>query len=148
MHLPEALHGLRTQSTTRSLAIRGVECNEGVRQFADDSALLLEIGAMVREVLEIQRGTVKPYYGVAEAAKLLGRKEYTVRSYIREGRLRAERLAGCGPKGRLLIPRDSLMSLIEGRCNPAKESVLAGIKSGMTVVEPTIAKDQGEAHDQ
>lgn len=81
---------------------------------ADCHTLLVAILEKLAELQETLHGTAKAYFTVAEAAKLLGRSEYTVRRYVAEKRLSAERVVGTGPRGRLLIPRESLMLLIKG----------------------------------
>jgi excisionase family DNA binding protein len=63
----------------------------------------------IRTTLQSRR---KDHYTVDEVAKLTGRTPYTVRRWISESRLKAIRISGTGPKGRLLIPRDELDTLI------------------------------------
>jgi len=61
------------------------------------------------EELERQvSGRFKPFLTVTEAAELTGRSAYTVRRWIAEGRLKAERVQGTGPRGRMLITREQL----------------------------------------
>jgi excisionase family DNA binding protein len=64
------------------------------------------------EIRECLFGARKDYYTVNEVAEYAGRAEYTVRSWVKAGLIRAERIAGTGPKGRLLIPRSELAKLI------------------------------------
>ena len=54
----------------------------------------------------------KPHYTVEEVADLTGRSGYTVRWWVSTGRIKAIRVRGTGPKGRLLIPREQLNVLI------------------------------------
>src|SRR4051794_11890632 len=63
----------------------------------------------IREALQTQR---KPHYTVAEVAKLTGRTPYTVRRWITDSKIKAIRISGTGPKGRLLISREELDTLI------------------------------------
>jgi len=63
----------------------------------------------IRETLEARR---KDHYTVDEVAELTGRTPYTVRRWISEERIKAIRIAGTGPKGRLLIAREEVDALI------------------------------------
>jgi excisionase family DNA binding protein len=63
----------------------------------------------IRSTLNARR---KSHYTVEEVAELTGRSAYTVRRWITEKRLKAIRIAGTGPKGRLLISRDQIDVLI------------------------------------
>jgi excisionase family DNA binding protein len=49
-------------------------------------------------------------YTVAQAAEYLQLNQSSIRSYIREGRLKAFRIAG---KRKVLIPRSELLNLLE-----------------------------------
>ena len=70
----------------------------------------------MRRFLDISRSQClidpKEMYTTEEAARMTGRAQYTVRTWIRDGRLIATRVSGSGPRGRLLIPRDELRKLI------------------------------------
>ncbi len=65
----------------------------------------------IRDQLSKKR---KENLAVEEVAELVGRTPYTVRRWISEGRIKAVRIAGCGPKGRLLIAHDQVDRLIAG----------------------------------
>lgn len=56
----------------------------------------------------------KSHLTVEEVAEITGRAAYTVRRWIKEKRIRAERIKDGGPKGRLLIPREEIERLITG----------------------------------
>ena len=75
-------------------------------------ALLPVILASLTEVRQILTGKMKSHLTVEEAAEELGRSAYTIKTWIREGRLPAVRLSGTGPRGRLLIARDDISQLV------------------------------------
>jgi excisionase family DNA binding protein len=70
--------------------------------------------ASLRTVREQLGKRTKSHLTVEEVADLTGRAAYTIRRWIKEKRLKAERIKGGGPKGRLLIPREELEQLIAG----------------------------------
>ena len=55
----------------------------------------------------------KSHLTVDEVADLTGRAPYTIRRWVKEGRIQAQRLREGGPKGRLLIAREEVQKLIE-----------------------------------
>src|SRR3954453_7163783 len=63
---------------------------------------LVELRSDVAEVRRILTGRQKDHYTVEEVGKLTGRKPYTVRTWVKEKRIKAIRVSGTGPKGRLL----------------------------------------------
>ncbi len=75
--------------------------------------LLPVILDQLSEVRQILAGRLKSHLTVEEAAAEVGRAPYTVRTWIRDGRLSAVRVSGSGPRGRLLIAREDLRKLIE-----------------------------------
>jgi excisionase family DNA binding protein len=77
--------------------------------------LLLQIPtimAVVGEIRQILAGRQKPLLTIEEFGALTGRAPYTVRRWVKERRIRAIRVSGTGPKGRLLIPREELEKLV------------------------------------
>ncbi len=71
-----------------------------------------EVRETVREIRDRLAGTTKSHYTVEEVAEMTGRAPYTVRTWIKAGRLQAERVDGSGPRGRLLIPHGEFAQLI------------------------------------
>jgi excisionase family DNA binding protein len=63
----------------------------------------------LREQLSSKR---KSHYTVGELADVFGRSPFTVRRWITEGRIKAIRVEGTGPRGRLLVSRDQLQALL------------------------------------
>lgn len=85
-----------------------------------NSKLLMHVigllNALQRDVHELREkvaGRVKPLLTVEELAELVGRSAYTIRRWINEDRIKAIRVDGSGPRGRLLIPQSELASLVE-----------------------------------
>lgn len=81
-------------------------------ELADVLIVLRELQAEIREISQLLRRRSKPLLTVAEVAEWTGRAPFTVRRWIQEGRLKAERVRGTGPKGRLLIPSEQVLALI------------------------------------
>jgi excisionase family DNA binding protein len=83
----------------------------------DTNSLSVTLSRILVALDEI-RGTLaqrsKEWYTVEELADVTGRSGYTVRRWIAEGRVKATRITGTGPRGRLLISRDQLAGLVEG----------------------------------
>jgi excisionase family DNA binding protein len=73
--------------------------------------LIVDLQKEIQSLGERLGQSTKPILTVEEVAALTGRCEYTIRRWIKEGRLPAERVMG-GPNGRLLIRRESLDGLI------------------------------------
>ncbi len=60
----------------------------------------------------VQRETVKDWYATPEVAKLLGRAEYTVREWCRQGRISARKKpCGRGKGGEWLVSHEEVMRL-------------------------------------
>lgn len=54
----------------------------------------------------------KQFLRVDEVAELTGRSAFTVRRWIKEGKIEATRISHGGPRGRLLIPRHQLQCIV------------------------------------
>lgn len=78
-------------------------------------SLLQEIRHMrttMSQILNRLEGKTKPLYSVEEVAELTARSPYTIRRWVKEGRISATRVTGTGPRGRLLIARKELEKLV------------------------------------
>ena len=73
---------------------------------------LTVLSAGIGEITKIEQGKSKSHYTIDEVAAYVRRTAYTVRRWIKEKKICAERVSGTGPKGRLLIPREELDKLI------------------------------------
>lgn len=76
-------------------------------------SLLRALEAKVDAVHAVLGGQRKELLTVVEFADLVGRSSYTIRRWIAEGRVRAARVDGTGPRGRLLIPRSELDRVVQ-----------------------------------
>jgi excisionase family DNA binding protein len=74
--------------------------------------MLRHLVATVDDLRAQVAGTRKQLYTVDEFARLTGRAPYTVRRWISDRKLRATRVEGTGPRGRLLIPDVELVRLL------------------------------------
>jgi excisionase family DNA binding protein len=88
--------------------------------------VLGEILAGVRDIREMLAGVRKEWLTVAEVSDLTGRTAYTVRRWIATGRLKAARVRGTGPRGRLLVARDQLQKLIAAGLGGEVPAALGG----------------------
>jgi excisionase family DNA binding protein len=75
---------------------------------------LTQILAEIRALRELLQGARKPLLTIDEVARLTGRDPYTVRRWVKEHRIRATRVHGTGPRGRLLVAREELDRLLAG----------------------------------
>ena len=78
---------------------------------ADHGTVLRQVTAALTDVSDRLADRTKDYYSVKEVAELTKRSEYTVRRWIEEGRLEAEKIQGTGAKGKWRIPREAVKQL-------------------------------------
>jgi excisionase family DNA binding protein len=90
------------------------EIKDTVTGLARTVGCLPAVEASLRTVREQLGKRTKSHLTVEEVAELTGRAAYTIRRWVKEKRLKAQRVKGGGPKGRLLIPREELEQLIAG----------------------------------
>jgi hypothetical protein len=75
-------------------------------------SILCELQRGQEEIRQQLAGRQKSHLTVEEFGQLVGRAPYTVRTWIRGERINAIRVAGSGPRGRLLIPREEIEKVI------------------------------------
>jgi excisionase family DNA binding protein len=85
---------------------------ESERPTANLGPVLEQILAELRDVRALLEGAHKPLLTVEEVARAVGRSPFTIRRWIKDDQLKATRVAGTGPRGRLLIAREQLDNLI------------------------------------
>ena len=103
--MPQAKRELLSSGSTNDL--HAEEC------LANLIVEVQRVSQKVDEILSQMTGKAKAYYTSDEFANETRRSSYTVRRWIAEGRIRAERVAGTGPKGRLLIRAKKLAKLLQ-----------------------------------
>src|SRR5262245_30861609 len=81
-------------------------------QAAEIAPLLAQILDGLRDIRELLSGLRKEWYTIEEVAELTGRTAYTIRRWVKQGRIAATRVNGTGPRGRLLVERGQLERLI------------------------------------
>ncbi len=79
----------------------------------DIASQLREVRDAIRALGERLNSNAKPFLTVEEFAQLTGRAPYTVRNWIKERRIKATRVSGTGPRGRLLVARSELDRVLE-----------------------------------
>ncbi len=90
-------------------------CREGSPQGELVTRLLSELQELREVVFEIRdrvAGATKSHYTVEEVAAIVARAPFTIRRWVKAGQLHAERVAGTGPRGRLLVPHSEIQKLI------------------------------------
>jgi excisionase family DNA binding protein len=81
-------------------------------QPAQLAPVLTDIFHALDEIRTRMAGAYKPLLTVEEVARLTGRSAYTVRRWVKDGRIKATRISGTGPRGRLLVAREQLRRLV------------------------------------
>lgn len=74
--------------------------------------LLSQILDELKQLRDRLEGVRKLWYTVDEIAQATGRTPYTIRRWVKEGRINAIRVSGTGPRGRLLIAHEEVSRLI------------------------------------
>jgi hypothetical protein len=75
-------------------------------------ATLIELRGAIDELGSRLDGSTKELLTIEEIARLTARAPYTIRRWVKEGLIDAIRLAGSGPRGRLLVPRAEIRKLV------------------------------------
>ena len=89
-------------------------------------ALLIDLTVLIRDLRDQLEGKRKSHYSVEEVAHLTSRSPYTIRRWLSEGRIIATRIEGTGPRGRLLISRDQVDTLVRQGLASAVPDAVAG----------------------
>jgi excisionase family DNA binding protein len=92
----------------------------------DLDQIIRDIWTALEDIRSLVSDSKKSHYTVRDIARLTGRSDYTVRRWITAGQLRADRVAGTGPKGRLLIPHEQLSRLIATGRGAVIDALTAG----------------------
>ena len=119
----------------------GVTAEEVVPLLAQIPMILVAL----QEIRTLLSERSRPLLTVEEVAELVSRSPYTIRAWVREGRLQATRIAGTGPRGRLLIAREELEKLVGSGLGARVPAVAAGAPRWVPVVEPAVAKGHNHA---
>lgn len=88
----------------------------GVPPLENTATLLAMIPRILWSVERLQQQMSPPqkdFHTIEEVAALVRRTPYTIRSWVKDGRISATRVTGTGPRGRLLVPRAELSKLIK-----------------------------------
>jgi len=105
---------VRPQAIPRRLpSSAGGTGRAGVGDVGALTPVLNQILSALDEIRARLAGSHKPWLTVEEVAQLTGRSDYTVRRWVKEGKLTAVRLQDTGPRGRLLIAYDQLRRLTD-----------------------------------
>jgi excisionase family DNA binding protein len=114
----------RTRSVLQDNPVNAAVVEELISYMREVKELLVRIDARTDR-------QIKEYYTVEEVGELTGRAPFTVRRWIKEGRIEATRVEGTGPKGRLLIHRSQLGKLIlSGRGSEVPASLETNEETG------------------
>lgn len=83
-----------------------------IRELLVAMPAIQEIRVALDDIRAQLKGRHKSHLTVDEVALAVGRSPYTVRTWVSRGLINATRVAGTGPRGRLLIPREELTKLV------------------------------------
>jgi excisionase family DNA binding protein len=111
--LPFFLGELRMENSLSSAAASCPARNAGGdwRDIQDKAEEILDRLKAIQDRCTLRR---KDFYDVEEIAQYVGRSAYTVRKWIREGKMNAIRVTGTGEHGRLFVPYGEVQRLFEG----------------------------------
>lgn len=89
---------------------------------------VMEIKQSLQQILTrgfVPNGSLeKPLLTTTEAANFAGRSSYTIRGWIRKGKLSKHRASGSGQRGRLLVDRAELVRLLTTKDEVASKGVI------------------------
>jgi excisionase family DNA binding protein len=88
--------------------------------------VLAQILDALHEIRERLAGAHKPLLTIEELAQLVGRSAFTVRRWVRQGRIKATRVSGTGPRGRLLVGHDEVRKLVAAGLGGELPAALGG----------------------
>lgn len=91
---------------------------------------------------DLLQGATKDYYTVDEVASKTGRSTYTVRRWVKEGRIQATRIDGTGPRGRLLISCQELDNLVRSGLGNKLSSIISTDQQNSNTAETSQEQEE------